>query len=96
MPVWQKLVSDFGMTLWQNESKTLESIKEAKAHYACSIKEAEAHCSLAIWEAESQGAAQDCSIQQSHTEDVQYLEEESIDEERRDQVNFLSLPAKLP
>ena len=48
-----KLVSDFSMTLWQNESETLESIKEAKAHYDHSIKEVEAHCSLAIQEAES-------------------------------------------
>ena len=86
----QKLVSDFGMTLQQNESKTLESIKEAKAHCAHSIKEAEAHCPLAIWEVESQGAAQACSIQQSHTKDIQHLEEESLDEERRDQLNLLS------
>ena len=67
---WLKLVSNFGITLWQDESETLESIKEAKAHCACSIKEAEAHCSLAIWEAESWGATQACSIQQSHAKDV--------------------------
>ena len=87
---WQKLVSDFGMTLWQNRSQTLESIKEAKAHCMYSIKEAEAHCSLAIWEVESWGSAQACSIQQSHAEDVQHLKEESLEEERRDQLNFLS------
>ena len=29
---WQKVVSDFSIALWQNESKTLESIKEVKAH----------------------------------------------------------------
>ena len=87
---WWKLVSNFGMTLWQNKSETLESINEAKAHCACSIKEAEAHCSLAIWEAESQGAMQACSIQQSHAKDIQCLVEESLEEERRDQFNFLS------
>ena len=86
---WQKLVSDFSMTLWQNESKTLESIKEAKAHCAHSIKEAEAHCSLAMWEVESQGATQASSIQQSHTEDVQHLKEESLEEERREQLNLM-------
>ena len=74
------------MTLLQNDSKTLESIKEAKAYCACSIKEAEVCCSLAIWEVESQGAAQAHSIQQSHIEDAQHL----LEEERRDQLNFLS------
>ena len=87
---WQKLVFDFSMILQQNESETLESIKEAKAQCDCSIKEAEAHCSLAIQKAESWGAAQACSIQQSHTEDVQHVEEECLEEEKRDQLNFLS------
>ena len=73
---WQKLVSNFSMTLQQNESETLESIKEAKAHCAFSIKEAEAHCSLAIQETESWGATQACSIQQSHAKDIQHVEEE--------------------
>ena len=55
----QKLVSKFGMALYQNESKAKESIKEAKApcthsirkaetDCAHSIKEAKAHCSTAI------------------------------------------------
>ena len=72
-----KLVSEFGMTLHQNKSKTEESIKEAKALCACSIREAEtncahsikeakAHCSTAIREAEALGASQASSIQQSH------------------------------
>ena len=87
---WQKLVSNFSMTVWQNESKTLEPIKEAKAHCAHSIKEAEALCSLAIQEAESWGATQACSIQQSPIEDIQHLKEESLEEERRDQLNFIS------
>ena len=78
------------MTLWQNESKTLESIKEAKAHCVQSIKEAEAHCSLTIWEVGSRGVTQACSIQQSHTEDIQHLKEESLKEERKDQLNFVS------
>ena len=87
---WQKLVSNFSMTLWQNESETLVSIKEAKAQCDCSIKETEPHCSQAIQEAESQGAVQACSIQQSHAKDIQHLEEESLEEERRGQLNFLS------
>ena len=86
----QKLVSNFSMTLLQNEPETLESIKEAKTHCPHSIKEAEAHCSLAIQEVESWGATQACSIQQSHAKDIQHLKEESLEEERRDQINFLS------
>ena len=87
---WQQLVSNFGMTLWQNKSKTHKFIKEAKAHSSHSIREAEAHCSLAIWEAESWGAAQACSILQLHAKDVQHLKEESLEEERGGQLNFLS------
>ena len=96
-----KLVSKFGMTLHQNKSKTKESIKEAKALCACSIreaettcahsiKEAEARCSTAIREAEAWGASQASSIQQSHTKDIQHLEEEAIEEESKGQLNFLS------
>ena len=84
----QKLVSDFSMTLWQNESKTLESIKEAKAQCDYFIKEGEACCLLAIQEVESWRAAQACFIQQSHAKDIQLLEEESFEEERRCQLNF--------
>ena len=45
---WQKLVSKFSMTLHQNESKTDQSIKEAKALCTCSIREAEANCAHSI------------------------------------------------
>ena len=48
-----KLVSKFGMTLCQNESKTKESIKEAKALCAHSIREAEALCAHSIREAKT-------------------------------------------
>ena len=99
---WQKLVSNYGIALCQNKSKTTESIKEAKAQCvhsikkaeatcAHSIKEAEALCSTAIRKVETWGASQACSIQQSHTKDIQHLEEKSIKEERRDQLNFLSV-----
>ena len=96
-----KLVSEFGMTLCQNESKTKESIKEAKAlcahsireaeaNCAHSIKEAEALCSTAIREAEAWGTSQASSIQQSHAKGIQHLEEEAIEEESKGQLNFLS------
>ena len=88
------------MTLCQNESKTEESIKEAKAlcthsireaetNCAYSIKEAEAHCSTAIREAEALGASQASCIQQSHTNTIQHLAEEAVKEESKGQFNFL-------
>ena len=96
-----KLVSQFSMTLCQNESKTEESIKEAKAlcthsikeaetNCAHSIKEAEAHCSTAIRGVEALGASQASSIQQSHAKGIQHLEEEAVKEESKGQLNFLS------
>ena len=48
----QKLVLEFGMALHENNSETMESIKEAKAICAHSIQEAENCCSLTIREAE--------------------------------------------
>ena len=96
-----KLFSKFSMTLCQNESKTEESIMEAKAlcthsireaetNCAHSIKEAEAHYSTAIREAEALGASQASSIQQSHAKGIQHLEEEAVEEESKGQLNFLS------
>ena len=95
-----KLVSEFSITLHQNESKTKESIKEAKAlcthsireaETTCAhpIKEAEAHCSTAIREVEAWGASQASSIQQSQGKGIQCLEEEAIEEESKSQLNFL-------
>ena len=43
---WWKLVSEFSMALCENNSKAMESIKEAKAVCACSIQEAEDCCSV--------------------------------------------------
>ena len=39
---------------------------------------------------ESRGASQGCSIQQSHAKDIQHLEAEAIEEERRDCLAFLA------
>ena len=86
-----KLVSEFSMSLCQNESKTEESIKEAKAlcahsireaetNYAHSIREADACCSTAIREAEALGASQASSIQQLHAKGIQCLEDEAVKE----------------
>ena len=85
-----KLVWELGMALCQNNSKTAESIKEAKAVCTHSIQEAETLCSTAIREAEAQGTSQAGSLQQSHTKTIQHLEEEAIEEESKVQLNFLS------
>ena len=87
---WQKLVFEFGMALHQNDSETMESIKEEKTIWAHSIHEAKTCCSMAIREAEAQEASQSGSIQGSHTKAIQDLEEEAIKEESKGQLNFLS------
>ena len=43
---WQKLISEFGMALCENDSEAMESIKEAKAICAHSIQEAEDCCAV--------------------------------------------------
>ena len=58
----QKLISEFGMVLHQNDSKAMESIKEAKANCTHSIQEAEDCCSVAIREVEAQRVSQAISL----------------------------------
>ena len=65
-------------------------IKEAEANCTHASAEAENCCSTPIREAESWGASQACSIQQSHTEDIQHLEAEAIEEEKRECLAFLA------
>ena len=50
---WQKLVWELGMALHRNNSKTMESIKEAKAICTHSTQEAKTLCSTTIKEAET-------------------------------------------
>ena len=49
---WQKLVLEFSLALYQNDSETMQSLKETKALCVHSIHEAESCCSIAIKEAE--------------------------------------------
>ena len=74
----QKLVWELGIALCGNDSKTTESIKEAKAVCPHSIQEARILCSTAISEAEAWGASQAGSLQQLHAKTIQHLEEEAI------------------
>ena len=76
-------------------------IKEIEDECAHALEEAENCCLIAIREAESRGTSKACSIQQSHTKDIQHLEVEAIEEEGRDHLTFLTacntaLRASLP
>ena len=50
---WQKLAWELGMALCENESKTMESIREAKTICTCSTQEAETLYSTTIKEAKA-------------------------------------------
>ena len=65
-------------------------IKEAETDCAHTLVEAENCCSTAIREAESWGALQAHSIQQSHAKDIQHLEVEATEEEKREHLTFLT------
>ena len=69
------------MTLHQNDSETMESIKEVMAICTHSAQEAKTLCSMTIREAEAWGASQAGSLQQPHTKSIQHLEEHAIEEE---------------
>ena len=79
------------MVLHQNDSEATESIKEVMAICTHSIQEAKDHCSVAMREVEAQRVSQTVSLQWSHHKTVQHLEEKSIEEERKGQLNFLSI-----
>ena len=88
-------------TIWDVETCQTVLISEAKVWHTthikgieddctCALAEAENCCSTAIREAESRGASKACSIQQSHTKDIQHLEVEAIEEEGKDHLSFLT------
>ena len=84
------------MELHWNDSKTAESIKKAKAVCTCTIWEAKTTCSTAIREAETWGASQAESLHRWHAKTMKCLEEQVIQEECKNQVDFLSTcPAAL-
>ena len=85
----QKLVWELDMGLHQNDSKTTESIKEAKAICTHSTQEAETLCSMAVRDAEAQGASQADSLHQSHAKSIQHLEEQAIKEDIKSELNLL-------
>ena len=84
-----KAVWELGMDLCWNDSKTVESIKEAKAICTHAIRDAETICSAAIREAETQGASQAESLHRQHAEVIKCLKEQVIQEEGKSQIDFL-------
>ena len=87
---WQKLLWELGMSRHQNDSKTTESIKEAKAICIHFTQEAETLCSMTIRDTEAWGASQADSLHWSHAKSIQHLEEQAIEEENKSQLDFLS------
>ena len=86
----RKQVSDFQVALCQNQDVATETIREPKAHCTVTVKEAESHCVAEIRKVESYSMAQACSIQQSHSEGMQHLKMDALEEEGRDCLSFLS------
>ena len=86
----RKQVSDFQVALHQNQDVATETIREAKAHCAVTVWEAKSHCAPEIREAESYSMSQAHSIQQPHSEGMQHLKTDALEEEGRDRLSFLS------
>ena len=86
----RKQVSDFKTAFCKNEAKTTKTIREAKACCGAVIMEAEACCTTDIREVEACCADHACSIQQLHSDSMQHLEREAMEEEERDHLSFLA------
>ena len=72
-------------TIREAEANCAVLISEAKVQHATCIKEAEANCTHTLAEASHVQL-----IQQLHTKDIQHLEAEAIEEEKRDYLTFLA------
>ena len=77
-------------TIREWEAHCTTTIREAEACSSTAITEAEAHCAGDIREAESCCADYAHTIQQSHSDSMQCLEREAIEEEQRDCLSFLA------
>ena len=86
----RKQVSDFQVALFQNQDVATKTIREAKVHCMVTVREAESHCAVEIRRAESYSMAQAHSIQQSHSEGMQHLKTDALEEEGRDHLSFLT------
>ena len=77
-------------TVREAEAHCATTIREAEAHSSTTIMEAEACCAADIREAESHCVDHACAIQQSHSDNMQHLEREAIEEEGKDCQSFLA------
>ena len=78
------------MAICQNEAEITKAIWEAKAHCGAAIREAEACCAADIREAESHCVDHAHTIQQSHSNNMQCLKREAIEEEGKNCQSFLA------
>ena len=83
-------MSDFEMALHQNKAETTEVIREARAHCEATVRDAEACCAVVIREAEVCCGENAYSIQQLHSDGMQHLEKEALEEEEKDCQSFLA------
>ena len=63
------------------EAHCTTTIREAEGHSSTAIMEVEVHCAIDIREAESHCADHAHTIQQSHSNSIQCLEREALEEE---------------
>ena len=87
----QDVETHWTMLLSEAKGQHTTHIKEIEDNCTPTLAEAENCCSTAMKEAESRSASKACSIQQSHTQDIQCLEAEAIEEEGRDHLAFLTI-----
>ena len=78
------------MLISEAEAWHATCIREAEANCASTIAEVEGCCSTAVRKAESHCAKQAHSIQLLHAKGMQCLEMESIEEEGKDCLSFLT------
>ena len=80
----------WGAAIREAETQHATTIREAEAHCTTTITEVEACCAADIREAESLCADHAHTIWQSHSNNMQHLEREAIEEEGKDCQSFLA------
>ena len=86
----RKQVSDFETAIHQNDTEASKAIRGTKVHCGSAIREVEACCAADIREVKSHCVGHACTIQQSHSDNMQCLERVAIEEEGKDCQSFLA------
>ena len=87
--------------IWEAKAHCGTAIRKAETHHVTTIRKVEAHCATAITEAEGHNATDireaesHCAdyahtIQQSHSNNMQCLEKEALEEEGKDHQSSLA------